>query len=68
MAADVQAQIATLDSITVGNFRRADFPVAIVDLNLDAKKRFEGILGMDFLGNYAIRIDNQANSILLTTK
>jgi len=68
VAAEVQAQIATLDSITIGDFSRADFPVAVVDLNLDDKRRFEGILGMDFLSNYTIRIDNQTSRIFLSPR
>ena len=68
VAADVQAQVATLDSITVGGLSRSDFPVAVVDLDLDTSGRFEGILGMDFLSNYTIRIDNQANRIFLTPR
>jgi len=68
VAAEVQAQIAILDSITVGDFSRADFSVAVVDLNFDDKKRFEGILGMDFLSNYTIRIDNQTSRIFLSPR
>ncbi|MEJ2236419.1 MAG: aspartyl protease family protein, partial [Syntrophobacterales bacterium] len=68
VAADVKAKVATLDSITVGGVSRSDFPVAVVDLDLDKSGRFDGILGMDFLGNYAIRIDNQANRIFLTPR
>ncbi len=66
VAADVRAQVATLDSITVGDLSRTDFRVALVDFNLDQQGQFEGILGMDFLRNYSIRIDNAANRILLT--
>jgi len=68
VAADVTAKVATLDSITVGGVSRSDFPVAVVDLTLDKSRRFDGILGMDFLGNYTIRIDNQANRIFLTPR
>jgi len=68
VAADVKAKVATLDSITVGGLSRSDFPVAVVDLNLGTSGRFDGILGMDFLGNYTIHIDNQANRILLTPR
>lgn len=68
VAADVTAKVATLDSITVGGLSRSDFPVAVVDFNLDTSGRFEGILGMDFLGNYTIRIDNQASRIFLTPR
>jgi clan AA aspartic protease (TIGR02281 family) len=68
VAADVKAMVATLDSITVGGLSRSDFPVAVVDLDLDKSGRFDGILGMDFLGNYTIRIDNQTNRIFLTPR
>ena len=68
VAADVKAKVATLDSITVGGLSRSDFPVAVVDFNLGTSGRFDGILGMDFLGNYTIRIDNQANRIFLSPR
>ena len=68
VAAEVKARVATLDSITVGGLSRSDFPVAVVDLDLDKSGRFDGILGMDFLGNYTIRIDNQTNRIFLTPR
>jgi clan AA aspartic protease (TIGR02281 family) len=68
VAADVKAKVAKLDSITVGGLSRSDFPVAVVDLDLDKSGRFDGILGMDFLGNYTIRIDNQARRIFLTPR
>jgi predicted aspartyl protease len=68
VAADVQAKVARLDSITVGGLSRSDFPVAVVDLDIDKSGRFDGILGMDFLGNYTIRIDNQARRIFLTPR
>ncbi len=68
VAADVTAKVATLDSITVGGLSRSDFPVAVVDLDLGTSARFDGILGMDFLSNYTIRIDNQANRIFLTPR
>jgi len=68
VAANVQARMATLDSITVGEFTKTDFPVAVVDLGRENNKRFDGILGMDFLGSYIIRIDNQANNILLSPR
>jgi hypothetical protein len=68
VAANVQAQVAILDSITVGEFTKTDFPVAVVDLGRENNKRFDGILGMDFLSTYIIRIDNQANNIFLSPK
>jgi clan AA aspartic protease (TIGR02281 family) len=68
VAAEVQAQVATLDSITLGGLSRTDFQVAVVDLNLVQNQNFEGILGMDFLGNYSIRIDKAANRISLTPR
>ena len=68
VATSVQAQMATLDSITIGDFTKTDFPVAVVDLGRENKKRFDGILGMDFLSTYIIRIDNQTSSIFLSPR
>jgi clan AA aspartic protease (TIGR02281 family) len=68
VAANVQAQMATLDSITVGDFTKTDFPVAVVDLGSENRKLFDGILGMDFLSTYIIHIDNQTSSIFLSPK
>jgi predicted aspartyl protease len=68
IASNIQGQVVTLDSILVGSSSRTDFPVAVVDLSPNQKTLFEGILGMDFLGNYAIRIDNQTRNIFLTPK
>jgi len=52
-------------SYMYGRCGKHDFPVAVVDLSPNQKTLFEGILGMDFLGNYAIRIDNNARQIFL---
>ena len=68
VAANVRAQMATLDSITVGDFTKTDFPVAVVDLGSENNQRFDGILGMDFLSTYTIRIDNQTSNIFLSPK
>jgi clan AA aspartic protease (TIGR02281 family) len=68
VATNVEAQMATLDSITIGDFTKTDFPVAVVDLGRENKKRFDGILGMDFLSTYIIRIDNQTSSIFLSPR
>jgi clan AA aspartic protease (TIGR02281 family) len=68
MAVDIQAQMAKLDSIEVGDLTRDDFPVAITDIPLAQKAQFAGILGMDFLNNYKIHIDNDNNRIMLTPR
>jgi clan AA aspartic protease (TIGR02281 family) len=68
VAANVRAQMATLDSITIGDFTKTDFPVAVVDLGSENYQRFDGILGMDFLSTYTIRIDNQTSRIFLSPK
>jgi clan AA aspartic protease (TIGR02281 family) len=68
VATNVEAQMATLDSITIGDFTKTDFPVAVVDLGRENRKRFDGILGMDFLSTYIIRIDNQTSSIFLSPR
>jgi clan AA aspartic protease (TIGR02281 family) len=66
IAAEVQAFLARLDYIELGNLRRRNFPVAVSDLKLGEQRKFDGILGMDFLNNYAIQIDNKDSRILLS--
>jgi len=66
MAIDIQAQLATLDTIQVGNLIQNNLHVAIIDLPLGKKGKFDGILGMDFMNNYKIHIDNANKRILLS--
>jgi predicted aspartyl protease len=66
MAIDIQAQLATLSSIQVGNLVQNNLPVAITDLPLGEERKFDGILGMDFMNNYKIQIDNKNSRILLS--
>ncbi len=66
MAMDIQAQLATLRSIQVGNLVQNNLRVAITDLPLGEKTKFDGILGMDFMNDYKIQIDNENNRILLS--
>jgi len=68
MAMDVQAQLARLHSIQVGNINRYDFPVAVAALPLERQGRFQGILGMDFMNHYTIHIDNETLRITLKPK
>ena len=66
IAAEVEAFLTRLDYIELGNLRRSNFPVAVSDLKLGEQRKFDGILGMDFLNNYAIQIDNKESRILLS--
>ncbi|NVM22039.1 MAG: aspartyl protease family protein [Desulfobacterales bacterium] len=68
MTTDIQAQLARLDSIQVGNLSRIDFPVAILDLPLGERTKFDGVLGMDFMNHYKIHIDNENRTIVFTPK
>ena len=68
MAMDIQAQKARLDAIQVGELTRNNFPVAITDLPLGEGRQFAGILGMDFLNNYKIHIDNDTQRMRLTPR
>ncbi|MCK4390275.1 MAG: aspartyl protease family protein [Desulfobacterales bacterium] len=65
MAVDIQAQLATLNSIQVGNLIEKNFRVAITQLPLGEERKFDGILGMDFMNKYKIHIDNDHDRILL---
>ena len=66
MASDIQAKLATLSSIQVGNLIQNNFRVAITDLPFGEERKFDGILGMDFMNDYKIHIDNKNNRILLS--
>ncbi len=68
MAMEIQAQTVRLDSIQVGGLRRNYFPVAITDLPLGEEGKFRGILGMDFMNNYKIHIDNKRQIITFMPK
>ncbi|MEE9567728.1 MAG: aspartyl protease family protein [Desulfobacteria bacterium] len=66
MALDIQAQLATLDSIQVGDLIENNFRVAISDLPSGEERKFDAILGMDFLNKYKIHIDNENRRIVLS--
>lgn len=66
MAMDIKAQLAMLDSIQVGNLIQNNLHVAITDLSLGEDRKFDGILGMDFMNKYKIQIDNENSRILLS--
>ena len=68
VAGNMKAQLTRLDSIQIGNFNRSDFRVAIAALPGTERKRFDAILGMDFLSNYEIHIDNENNRLVLTLR
>jgi len=67
VAADVEAQLATLDSIQVGGLIQNNLRVAITDLPSLEKTEFDAILGMDFMNKYKINIDNENNRIVFST-
>ncbi|HVO84215.1 MAG TPA: aspartyl protease family protein, partial [Syntrophobacteria bacterium] len=63
IASQIQAPVATLSSLQCGEMRRTNLPVAVVDFDLG--REVDGILGMDFLGNYAIGIESESSRIVL---
>ena len=66
MAANIEAAQVTLDSLQIGNLIQTNLPVAITDLPQRAKGDFDGILGMDFMNHYKIRIDNANQRIVFS--
>jgi clan AA aspartic protease (TIGR02281 family) len=63
IASQIQAPVATLSSLQCGEMRRTNLPVAVVDFDLG--RQVDGILGMDFLGNYTISIESESSRIVL---
>lgn len=59
----IAVNIARLQSMRVGEAEIADFPVIIHDFSTDP--RYEGLLGMDFLGRYKMGLDVQRQVLIL---
>jgi len=68
LAMDVNAQRGRLESIQVGDLKKYDFPIAIADLPFGSENHFDGILGMDFMKDYSININNQTKRIALSSR
>lgn len=66
MAANIEAKQVTLGSLQIGNLVQTNLPVAITDLPPRARGDFDGILGMDFMNQYKIRIDNANQRIVFS--
>jgi predicted aspartyl protease len=66
MALDIQAQLATLDSIQVGDLIENNFRVAISDLPSGEERKFDAILGMDLLNKYKVQIDSENSRLVLS--
>ena len=56
----VPAMLAIVDTVNVGEARAEFLPAIITDIPSD---EFEGLVGMDFMANYRISIDNEQNII-----
>ena len=68
LAMDVNAQRGRLESIQVGDLKKYDFPIAIADPPFGSENHFDGILGMDFMKDYSININNQTKRITLSSR
>ncbi len=66
MAMDIQAQSTTLASIQVGDLIENNLRVAIADLHHGEDRKFDAVLGMDFMSKYRIDIDNENSRIVLS--
>lgn len=61
---EIEAPLARLDSLRIGNLQRDNLTVAVTDLDL-GDGEIQGILGMDLLNSYTIHIDNKRGRVLL---
>jgi clan AA aspartic protease (TIGR02281 family) len=66
MASDIEADLVMLSSIQVGDLVQNNLAVAVTDLSTRVNANFDGILGMDFMNHYKIRIDNQNQRIVFS--
>lgn len=62
----IGATVARVQSLKVGDAEVTDLPVVIHDFSRDP--RFEGLLGMDFLGRYTIGLDMQKQVLVLSPR
>jgi hypothetical protein len=62
----VAAPFARLQSMKVGDAEISNLPVLIHDFSADP--RYEGLLGMDFLGRYQIGLDSKRQVLVLTPR
>jgi hypothetical protein len=56
----VPAMLAIVDSVNVGDAHGEFLPATITDISSD---EYEGLVGMDFMANYRISIDNNNHTI-----
>jgi aspartyl protease len=62
----VNAKIGHVNSIKVGAAEVSSMPVAIHDI--PQVPRFDGLLGMDFLGRFQVSVDHAKNLLVLTPR
>lgn len=62
----INAQIARVESIKVGDAEVGGMPVSIHDIS--RFPRFEGLLGMDFLSRFHVSVDSTKQLLVLTPK
>lgn len=64
---DIRVPVARLEDLQIGNLRKRNALVAIADFRFEGD-RLDGILGMDFLSDYDLLIDNTHQLLLLKAK
>ncbi|MGH7853601.1 MAG: aspartyl protease family protein [Candidatus Binatia bacterium] len=62
----INAQIARVESIKVGDAEVGGMPISIHDIS--RFPRFEGLLGMDFLSRFHVSVDSAKQLLVLTPK
>ncbi len=63
-----KASLVEIGTLSVGRYRRKEMSAIVLDLKLiqeNAGERISGILGMDFLKNYNMRVDLEARTLRL---
>jgi predicted aspartyl protease len=62
----VAASFARVESIRVGQAKVANLVVAVHDFS--RTPRYEGLLGLDFLGNFSVALDSKKQLLILTPR
>lgn len=67
LTSEVRTPLVKLDRLQLGSHVKKDLEVAVSSSNM-APGAFEGILGMDFLGDFTVAIDSHTKSLSLKSR
>ncbi len=64
----IEAWVANVESIRVGDAERTNVPVAVIDFGNQSEKGIDGLLGLNFLDGFNWRLDQSNGRLILRDK